>query len=258
MAYQPLANPGATLVALDFDGTLSPIIDDPTQALIHPDAFAAVRRIAPHVAAVAIVTGRPVAQALRLGGFEGAEGLEHLIICGQYGAERWEAATGRIEQPEAPPAIAELGERLPAILARHDAADARLEFKGLAIAVHTRQLGPAVFERLRQPLHEVATELGLHLEPGKQVLEIRANGTDKGVAVRDLIERFGVEHVVYAGDDLGDLPAFEVVAALRDAGQITADLVFSTSTEQDTLESMADVVLDGPEAIAAWLAALVD
>ena len=55
------------VVGLDFDGTLAPIVDDPAAARIHPDAPAALVELAPHVRAVAVVTGRPARQALAAG-----------------------------------------------------------------------------------------------------------------------------------------------------------------------------------------------
>ena len=63
--------------------------------------------------------------------------------------------------------------------------------------------------------------------------------------------------MVFAGDDLGDLPAFEAVLALRDEG-LPGLLVCSASTEEDALVSISDVVLDGPAGVAGWLTALAD
>ncbi|GAA3229406.1 hypothetical protein GCM10020256_42390 [Streptomyces thermocoprophilus] len=62
----------------------------------------ALAALAPKVAAVAVVTGRPAEVAVRYGGFDGVPGLEHLSVLGHYGAERWDAGTGEITAP--PPA----------------------------------------------------------------------------------------------------------------------------------------------------------
>jgi trehalose 6-phosphate phosphatase len=59
-----------TVVGLDFDGTLAPIVEDPSRAHIHPDAPAVLEALAQQVRAVAVVTGRPARQALDLGGLE--------------------------------------------------------------------------------------------------------------------------------------------------------------------------------------------
>src|SRR2546422_145119 len=70
-----LAAPGRAVVALDFDGTLAPIVDDPDQARAHPGAVPALSRLAPRVGSVAVITGRPAALAVRYGGFAGVPGL---------------------------------------------------------------------------------------------------------------------------------------------------------------------------------------
>src|SRR5437763_1730111 len=91
-----LAAPGKTVVGLDFDGTLAPIVADPEQARAHPEAVPALAALAPKVASVAVVTGRPAGVAVRHGGFAGVPGLEHLVVLGHYGAERWNAVSGEV------------------------------------------------------------------------------------------------------------------------------------------------------------------
>lgn len=252
-----LRDPERVLLGLDFDGTLSHVVDDPTQAFAHPDSVAAVARLGRVLGKVAIVTGRPVDQALTLTGFRGLSGLESLAIRGQYGAERWDAETDEVTRPERSPAVEQLVGRLPSWLAERGAADARVEDKGLAVAVHTRGLDPTVLEALREPLDELAAENGLAVEPGRQVVELRSHGGDKGDALHDLVESTGLRHVVYAGDDLGDLPAFQEVERMRASGD-DGYLVCSASAEQDALVALADLVLEGPDAVAAWLTAWAD
>ncbi len=253
-----LADPAGTLLALDFDGTLSHVVDDPTQAYAHQESIDALARLAPVLRGLAIVTGRPVRQALELGRFSGREEFGQLLVRGQYGAERWDAATGHLDEPGRPEGVTALADRLPAWLAEHDASHVRLEDKGLAIALHTRGIDPDLLARLDGPLRELARHVGLTVEPGRQVVELRAPGSDKGVAVRALVEELAPRHVVYAGDDLGDLPAFQALAELRDTGRIGATLVCSASGEQDALVAISDLVLDGPDAVAAWLTSLAD
>ena len=79
---------------------------------------------------------------------------------------------------------------LPRTLRRADAADAWVEDKGLALAVHTRRLPDpdAAFERLLPLLRELADRYGLVLEPGRHVIEVRAPGMDKGKAVERLVD----------------------------------------------------------------------
>ncbi len=252
-----VADPGGTLLALDFDGTLSHIVDDPTRAFVHPRSVDALARLGAVLGQVAIVTGRPIDQALELGGFEGRAGLERLVIYGQYGAERWSADGTVRNRPERPPQIARLAELLPGWLAEFGLGDLRIEDKGLAIAIHTRESGPQALDVLRVPIKTLATELGLTVEPGRQVIELRAPGSDKGVAVRRLVAELDARQIIFAGDDLGDLPAFDAVDALRAEG-IAGLLICSASPEQDALVARADLVLAGPDAVADWLEALAD
>ncbi|WP_293780768.1 trehalose-phosphatase [uncultured Aeromicrobium sp.] len=252
-----LADPEGTLLGLDFDGTLAPIVEDPQRAVIHPDSLAALRRLGTRLGQIAIITGRPLDQVRRLGRFEDGDGLDRLVICGQYGAERWDASTGIIARPSQPEAVAELERRLPQWLADHDAGAVRVERKGLALALHTRGVAPGLLEDLAGPLKALADELGLVVEPGRQVIELRAPGTDKGDALTALAEQTGARQIVFAGDDLGDLPAFDAVDALR-AGGTWGYLICSASAEQQALVPRSDLVLDGPDDVAAWLTELAD
>ncbi len=234
------------------------IVDDPAQAYAHEQSVAALGRLGGVLGQVAIITGRPVAQALQLGGFVGRAGLDRLIILGQYGAERWRASDGEPTPIDRPGAIAQLGELLPGWLAERGADHVRLEDKGLALAIHTRGIDPEVLRRLAAPLASLAAELGLAVEPGRQVIELRAPGMDKGQAMQGGGRpRSGARQVIFAGDDLGDLPAFDAVESLRKSG-IDGLLICSASTEQDALVARADLVLDGPDAVATWLEELAD
>ncbi|MET9081184.1 trehalose-phosphatase [Streptomyces sp. NPDC004237] len=250
-----LAQPHTALIGLDFDGTLAPIVADPEQARAHPDAVPVLAALAPKVAAVAVITGRPAEVAVRYGGFAGVPGLEHLVVLGHYGAERWEAATGEITAPPPHPGIAAARAELPALLDRVGAAHGTwIEEKGFAVAVHTRRADDpqATFDSLRAPLTDLATRHALIVEPGRLVLELRPPGMDKGVALRDYAREIGAESVLYAGDDLGDIPAFAAVEKLREEG-VPGVLVCSGSEEVTELADRADVVVDGPEGVVRLL-----
>lgn len=254
-----LERPRETMIGVDFDGTLAPIIDDPDQAFAHPAAVAALGRLGPLVGLIAVITGRPARTAVRLGGFQGAPGLASMVVLGQYGVERWDAATNQFSIPPEPDEIRAVGDELPPILAELGLTDVRVEHKGRAIGVHTRELGDSVtaFERLEEPLGELAARHGLLIEPGKNVLEIRAPGFDKGHAVRRLVAEREISQIIFAGDDLGDLPAFRAVEELRSEG-IPGLLVLSASPEEDALSEIADLIVCGPEGVADWLTRLAE
>ncbi|MEV8589640.1 trehalose-phosphatase [Streptomyces sp. NPDC051180] len=255
-----LARPEKAVVALDFDGTLAEIVADPEQARAHPGAVAALSALAPEVASVAVVTGRPAGVAVRYGGFAGVPGLEHLVVLGHYGAERWDAVTGTVQAAAPHPGVASVRAELPGFLDRAGAwPGVWIEEKGRAVAVHTRRaLDPeGAFEALKGPLGELATHHGLVVEPGRMVLELRPPGMDKGVALAAYVREVGAGSVLYAGDDLGDLPAFAAVEKLRADGT-PGLLVCSGSTEVPELSGRADLSVDGPSGVVALLAALAE
>lgn len=247
-------DPGGVLVALDFDGTLAPIVDDPEQARAHPGAVPALVALARRIALIAIITGRPAAAAVEYAGVAGVAGLEGVVVLGQYGLDRWDAASGEVSSPPPHPGIGQARSDLPAALADADAGAAFIEDKGSALGVHTRRMPDpgAALDRLRAPLARLASECGLSVEPGKFVLELRPPGIDKGAALRSLFEERGIRTVVYVGDDLGDLAAFDAVDDLRARG-IPGLLVCSGSTEQTVLADRADLVVDGPAGVVQLL-----
>jgi trehalose 6-phosphate phosphatase len=247
-----VARAADVVVGLDFDGTLAPIVEDPESAHIHPDAAQVLTDLAAAVRAVAVITGRPARQALVLGGLDevgnaiGDVGRE-LYLFGQYGNERWSSTNRRIVTPRPPAGLATFERDLPRVLRGADAADAYVEDKGLAVAVHTRRLDDAddAFDRLVEPITELAEQHGLSVEPGRQVLEVRSHGMHKGLVVEWMVEHVEAGGFLFAGDDLGDVEAFEAVLDLRRRGLPTL-LVCSASREEPTLRDLADVVVDGP------------
>jgi trehalose 6-phosphate phosphatase len=247
------------LVALDFDGTLAPIVENPDVAVIHQEAPEVLIALSAQVRAVAVLTGRPARQVLALGGLDdvgdaiGESGRE-LVILGQYGNERWTSNARRVVSPKPPTGLASLIGELPRLLRHADAADAWIEEKGLAVAVHTRRTADprGAFERLLPVLTEAARARNLAVEPGRLVIEIRAGGMDKGVALHHLVAEYDARAILFIGDDLGDVPAFEAVAELRATG-MPALLVCSGSDEESTLRDLADVVVVGPDGVMAFL-----
>ncbi|HEY0775159.1 MAG TPA: haloacid dehalogenase, partial [Nocardioidaceae bacterium] len=150
-----VADASRVVVGLDFDGVLAPIVDDPASATIHPDGPRTLVALARQVRGVAVITGRPARQAIALGNLDevGQELAEHdraLHLMGQYGNERWSSVDRRVISPRPPKGLSSFMADLPDLLRRHDAADAFIEEKGLAVAVHTRRLPDPVgaFERL--------------------------------------------------------------------------------------------------------------
>ncbi|HSF27255.1 MAG TPA: trehalose-phosphatase [Actinomycetes bacterium] len=253
------AHPDQTLVALDYDGTLAPIVDDPEQARPLPETVAVLTALSARVGLVAVVTGRPAGIAVRLGSLDRLAGRQ-VVVRGAYGAERWDARTGTYDDPPVPPEVAAARVRLQALV---EAAGTGvvLEDKGRALAVHTRRADdPAgAFARLRPVVAEVAAELGLRFEPGRQVLEVRPAGVDKGAVLRELVRETGAQVVVYAGDDLGDEPAFEALRELRAGGLRTLGVLVASAEvawPDARRDELVDLEVAGPAGLLDLLGLL--
>jgi trehalose 6-phosphate phosphatase len=250
-----IAAAARAVVGLDFDGVLSPIVDEPSEAYIHPEAPGVLAGLAEAVRAIAVITGRPARQAIALGGLdevadEIAKHDKELFVFGQYGNERWRSTQRRIVSPRPPHGLSSFERELPRLLREADAEAAYVEEKGLAVAVHTRRLPEptATFERLLPPMRELAERHGLGLEPGRHVIEVRAPGMNKGHAVHTFVSEQDAGGVVFAGDDLGDIEAYEAVVELREQG-MPALLVCSLSDEETALADRADVLVPGPAGV---------
>jgi trehalose 6-phosphate phosphatase len=254
-----VADPGRAVIASDFDGVLSPLVADPALSRPVAGALDALARLAARVRQVAVLTGRPALVATELSGVSGHPGLGSLVVLGHYGLERWEASTGAVTSDPVPDGVEAARSRLPELLRKAGRQDAFVEDKGSSLAVHTRRLPEpeAAWQELRQPLTELASEVGLRLEPGNLVLELRPPGIDKGVALRRLVELTGARSVLYAGDDLGDLAAFQAIADLRSEGRYGV-LVATRSSGATELTDAADIVVDDPAGVVTVFTALAD
>ncbi|ASU82225.1 trehalose-phosphatase [Nocardiopsis gilva YIM 90087] len=248
-----LAEPSRAVLAFDFDGTLAPIVPDPRDARAYPGATAELARLSSLVASVVIITGRPAGLAVEYGGLDSIEGV---VVLGQYGRERWEA--GRLDAPEPPAGVQLVREELPGLLRRYDAPEGTwIEDKGHALAVHTRRTPDpdAALSLLRHPLAALAERADLAVEPGRMVIELRPSGMDKGAALTRFTTERGATSLLFAGDDLGDLAAFDAVERLREKG-VAGLTVCSGSDEVTALAERADLIVDGPPGIADLLGSL--
>lgn len=236
------------LVAVDFDGTLAPLVPDPDTSRPIEGAIDALREIAATGADIAVVTGRDARTVVRLGGFDGVPGI---VVAGLYGIETWHE--GELDTPGTPEPITELRRRLPRVLDEHGAdPEVWIEDKRLSLVVHGRKAADpdAALAPLREPLTALADELGLEVHPGRDVLELRLPGYDKAGA----LGRLAGDHrgVLYLGDDLGDLPAFAEIRRMRESGRIAWSVGVLSSDVPDVVGA-ADVDVDRPEEAVALL-----
>jgi trehalose 6-phosphate phosphatase len=249
-----VARAGAVALCLDFDGTLSPVVDDPQAARPLEGIVELLEPLARRFAAVAIISGRPapyLAEHLRVPGvrYLGLYGLQEM-----YGEEV--RVDARLEAARPAVAAAEVALRdSPAV---RDSG-AWLEDKVYSVAVHTRRVPDR--DRWTDPVDRTAREVaeahGLELIPGKLVWELRPRVSgDKGDGVRRVVAESGASVVVVIGDDLGDLPAFAAVTKLGTEGREGLRVAVRSEEAPAELLSSADLVLNGPEGVLEFLGKL--
>ncbi|MDQ3502281.1 MAG: trehalose-phosphatase [Actinomycetota bacterium] len=244
------ADPGRAVVALDYDGTLAPIVDRPSEAVPAAGAIRALQSLSPQVGTLALVTGRPADIVVELGDLAAVPGL---VVLGQYGLQRWTSAG--LDSPTPLAGITAARRALPPLLTEECA---QLEDKHLALVVHTRTCkDPAgALARLEPAVRELGDRLGLEVHPGRFVLEVRPPGFDKRGALLSLCEPPPAA-VLFAGDDVGDLSAYDAVDELRAAGVPGLTICSDSAEAPPELRERADLVVDGPAGIVALLESLL-
>jgi trehalose 6-phosphate phosphatase len=239
----PLArDPAHSALCLDFDGTLAPIVTDPVGVRPWPGVPALLSRLATRFAVVAVISGRP-ADFLH----NALESPAGVTLIGLYGLGQVGPAAGTWV-----PVIAAAAAR-----ARAEApAGVYVEPKGLTVTLHWRN-APATEPWVIAFAADEARLQGVKIFPGRMSLELRPPlEVDKGTVVRSLVE--GMRAVAVFGDDLGDLPAFEAVAALAARGVAVARIAVVDAESDERVAAQADLVVPGPAAAVALLGQLAD
>lgn len=193
------------LLALDFDGTLSHLEDEPMKARMIPAARAAIDRLTelPHTT-VAFVSGRSL-HDLREIAEHGDD--SHVLLAGSHGAEFWIPGEGAIE-----PGADEVDDELRERLYRH-AVDATggmdgvwIEPKTFGLGVHTRTATPETAQSADAAVDAIVAAEAPHWRrrTGKNIVEYAFRHEGKDSAVAALRERVGATAVLFAGDDVTD------------------------------------------------------
>jgi trehalose 6-phosphate phosphatase len=244
------------LIALDFDGTLAPIVPDPATSRPESGVVDALTALSAAGAQVAIITGREAVTVVELGGFAGVPGL---IVAGIYGAQWWQ--DGTLIAVDEPASMRLLRRRLPDVVAENcDDPDVWIEDKRLSLVVHTRVSADPEGEqdRLIGPITDLADDLHLIAEPGRQVVEVRLPGFDKGTVLQDLAGRSDDDTaVLFAGDDVGDLPAFKLVERWRAEGRLAVSVAVASDDVPDVRDAATGHVTSTAE-LAELLRRLTD
>ncbi len=243
-ALRELARTRTLLVALDFDGTLAPEVDDPARARALPAAREAVVRLsAMPRTRVAVISGRSLSSLESV-----AELPDNVLLVGSHGVEL------RLDEPGASIDLSGVErqkiEHLQTVLT--DVADSLdqvwLEEKPAGFALHTRL---ATEENSRVAHLEALEDLGEELDAytvrtGKDVLEFSVRETTKGDAIEHLREYVHATAVFFAGDDVTDEDGFDA---------LQADDLGLKAGQGSTL---ANFRVPGPDEVARAIALLAD
>jgi trehalose 6-phosphate phosphatase len=239
-------DPATAGIFSDFDGTLSPIVDDPELAEPVAGVPALLAELARRYAVVAVVSGRPVAflaarlpASVLLAGLYGLEVQRHGERQIDPEAERWRAAVSAAVtqlRAVAPPGVL-------------------VEPKGLSVTCHYRtnsSLEPQVMALAQ----EVAAATGLVARVGRKSVELLPPiQADKGRVIRKWAA--SLRSACYLGDDLGDLAAFRALDELATQGMSTARIAVRSDEAPAELLQAADMIIDTPEGAAGLLRTLL-
>lgn len=230
------ADPAHAGILTDFDGTLSPIVDEPDAARPLDGVPALLDELAHRYAVVAVLSGRPVTflqqwlpPSLLLSGLYGLEVVHDGVRNDHPSGGMWR----------------EVIDDVATVSRATGPRDMRVESKGLSLTLHYRG-HPELESVVRELAERQATRSGLSIRPARMSFELHPPiPADKGTAVRDLAD--GLAAVCFLGDDVGDLPAFAELEKLADEGVATVRVAVRSDEAPDALLDAADVVVDGPE-----------
>lgn len=210
---EPLARLAATprlLVALDFDGTLAPLVDEPMSARMTPDAAAAVAALqsAPDTT-VAFVSGRSIDDLRVIAQHDDASSI---VLAGSHGAQWWHPpGARRLDDAAETASDAEAAALRDGLRSAAEAAVAGLdgvwiEPKAFGFGVHTRLASPADADEAHARVAALMADRapGWRRRTGHSVSEYAYRTEGKDSAVAALRELTGATGVVFAGDDVTD------------------------------------------------------
>ena len=250
-----LARRGSLLIATDFDGTIAPVVRDPKRARPLPEASRALAQLAAKTP-VAVISARDLANLAQQCPIPG------VLLLGSYGLEPWMRLTSDERLPDRPPPserlvrlardLQDLTDWLPGV---------QVETKAMGVAVHYRNSPEPrrAAQLVRRMVDQVASHEGLDVVRGKLVVELRPpRSGNKGTALAAILDRLEPRGCVFAGDDLGDLPAMEELHRRRQDMELALAIGILGQDGSPRLGEVADRCLDGPRAWAELLQQLAD
>jgi trehalose 6-phosphate phosphatase len=231
---EPLrSHPERSAILTDFDGTLSPIVEDWTAAAPLHGVRDVLEELASRYEVVGVISGRPVSYLvdhlgtkIRLAGLYGLESMVDGEPLTADGAEAW--------RPQVQHAVESATNRFGSLV----------EHKGLSMTAHFRTR-PELEREIRAWADREQKRTGLELRAAKASVELHPPvDFDKGTVVEAIVN--GLDHACFLGDDVGDLPAFDALDRLRERGVHTVKIGVKTAEAPPALLGAADIVVDGP------------
>lgn len=241
-------------VFLDYDGTLSPIVENPMDAVITENMQRVVKELAGRCI-VCVVSGRDTKVVQEL------MGLDDMIVAGSHGFDIWSPTEGTIEH-DAASGHDELLERVRNRLSDEvgDISGVSFEHKKASVAVHYRKASEGDHPRVKQSVDGILSDDpdGVKVTPGKMVYELQPKvDWHKGRAVLYLLEILDLDGdnvvPIYVGDDVTDEDAFR---ALSERGGGLGIYVGERDDPDAGRETHADYSLDDVDEVEAFLDAL--
>jgi trehalose 6-phosphate phosphatase len=232
-------------VLVDFDGSISAIVDDPGSARALPAARDALAELIGTFGTVGVVSGRPVEF------LSSAVDVPGLTFVGQYGLERMVDGRAVVDARAEPylgavaAAADELERELPDLLVERKA--------GVAVTVHWRT-APDRERAAIEAVDRIARQHGLAVYVTKMARELRPPvQADKGTAVEVLVD--GSIGACFAGDDRGDLDAFAALARLSATGRLEHAVRIAVGSAEAPAEllAQADLAVEGPTGLVSLL-----
>ena len=205
-ALVQIARTPRLLVACDYDGTLSPIVENPEAARPQQESVGALRSLAGlHETTTAVISGRALRDLATLSRLPAEV---HLV--GSHGSE---FDIGFVHALDGD--ARKLHRRIEAALDEltADTEGVQLEVKPASIAVHVRRAAPEVAQRVLDAVRSgPCTWDGVQVTEGKAVVELAVVQTDKGHALDVLRHQVGATAAMFVGDDVTDEKAFARLA----------------------------------------------
>jgi trehalose 6-phosphate phosphatase len=200
-AIREIAATEHLLVAMDFDGTMAPIVGHADDARHLPRSAAAFAGLAvlPRTT-TALISGRALASLRAV-----ASPPVNTLLIGSHGAEAWlgPGSTGLTLDPEQKALLAEVRAVLADIV--KEAPGTMLEDKPAGVVLHTRLAPDDVADDAVAAARSVLQDRkGVFLKDGKRVLETSVVNASKGEGVTFLRQITGATGVLFAGDDTTD------------------------------------------------------